>query len=59
MLRVGAGQVTDDSEMALCLAHGLLAHDPGSLQGAAAEMYVQWLLSRPFDIGDLSSSKTT
>ena len=51
MLRVGPGQVTDDSEMALSLAHALIGHKPSQLQGAAAEMYVKWLNSKPFDIG--------
>lgn len=51
MLRTGPGQVTDDSEMALSLAHALIGHKPSRLQGAAAEMYVKWLNSEPFDIG--------
>ncbi|DBA80145.1 TPA: hypothetical protein ACH3X2_007620 [Trebouxia sp. C0005] len=51
MLRVGPGQITDDSEMALCLAHALTGHEASQLQGAAAEMYVKWLNSKPFDIG--------
>ena len=53
MLGVGPGQITDDSEMALCLAHALISHETGQLQIAAAEMYVQWLKSGPFDIGIL------
>ncbi len=51
MLRVGPGQLTDDSEMALCLAHALICHEASQLQGAAAEMYVKWLNNKPFDIG--------
>lgn len=55
--RVGAGQITDDSELALCLAHALILIGPadqyshGSLHSAAAHMYIEWLISRPFDIG--------
>lgn len=55
--RVGAGQITDDSEMALCLAHALISAGPakeytqGSLQNAASNMYIEWLTSAPFDIG--------
>lgn len=53
MFRVGAGQITDDSEMALSLAHALISDHPNELQGATAEMYVEWLMSKPFDIGDI------
>ncbi len=56
MLRVGPGQVTDDSEMALSLAHALICHEARQLQGAAAEMYVKWLNSKPFDIGNKSAA---
>ena len=52
MLRVGPGQVTDDSKLALSLAHALIGHEAGHLQGAAAEMYVKWLNSKPFDVGN-------
>ena len=54
---VGAGQITDDSELALCLAHALISAGPAkectqsSLQSAASNMYIEWLTSRPFDIG--------
>ncbi len=27
---VGAGQYTDDTELALCLAHGLVGHPPSA-----------------------------
>ncbi len=55
MLKVGPGQVTDDSEMALSLAHALIGHEASQLQGAAAEMYVKWLNSKPFDVGKQSA----
>ena len=55
--RVEAGQITDDSELALCLALALVSigpaadHDRGSLHNAAADMYIKWLISGPFDVG--------
>ncbi len=55
MLRVGPGQVTDDSEMALSLANALIGHEASQLQGAAAEMYVKWFNSKPFDVGNESA----
>ena len=48
---VGPGQITDDSELALCLAQGLVDSRYGEQQGAVAAKYVQWLASEPFDIG--------
>jgi len=55
ILKVGPGQVTDDSEMALSLAHALIRHEASQLQGAAAELYVKWLNSKPFDVGNQSA----
>lgn len=49
-----AGQPTDDSEMALALAHCLVEHggfDPEHVR----EAYVQWRESGPFDIGSTTS----
>lgn len=46
-----AGQLTDDSEMALMLARALIAHgeyDPEE----ARKGYVFWLNSEPFDVGN-------
>lgn len=46
-----AGQITDDSEMALALARSIAAKggfDPGDV----AQAYVAWMASDPFDIGD-------
>lgn len=48
---VAPGQITDDSELALCLAHGLIAapeFDPEQI----ARSYVWWYDSHPFDIGN-------
>ena len=45
-----AGQVTDDSEMAIALARSILK--AGSYeQSAALEAYASWLQSSPFDVG--------
>lgn len=45
-----AGQLTDDSEMALCLAHALL--EKGRYDRAAAlKNYQYWLSTDPFDVG--------
>lgn len=49
-----AGQPTDDSEMALALAHSLL--DRGGFEAdPVREAYVQWRESGPFDIGGTTS----
>lgn len=51
--RVGRGQITDDSELALSLARGLADHDPalGFPSEAVAVKYTEWRKSKPFDIG--------
>jgi ADP-ribosyl-[dinitrogen reductase] hydrolase len=53
VLGVGPGQVTDDTELALSLANGLLGHHPqeGFPQEAVSEQYYGWLRSAPFDVG--------
>lgn len=43
---VGPGQVTDDSELAICLARGL----PDGMDAVAAG-YCAWLKTQPFDCG--------
>lgn len=45
-----AGQPTDDSEMALCLARSII-YSGGYESEAAAAMYRAWYASKPFDIG--------
>lgn len=45
---VGPGQITDDSELAICLAKGLLA---GGFD-EVAKCYIKWIKSRPFDVGN-------
>ena len=49
-LGLKAGQVTDDTEMSLALAHALLAHEDWSLE-RIAEAFVAWMRSKPIDIG--------
>jgi len=53
---VGPGQVTDDSELALCLAHGLAGspQPPSSTPPLddIAKWYGEWINSPPFDIGN-------
>ena len=46
-----AGQPTDDSEMALALARGILRRG-GYSQAAARDGYVRWIESNPFDCGN-------
>ena len=46
--RVGPGQITDDSELALCLAYGLLSDS----WEAVAMHYNRWIQTAPFDIGN-------
>ena len=49
--KIGKGQITDDSELLLCLAHGL-AESKGVLNlNKIAEYYGKWVKSCPFDIG--------
>jgi ADP-ribosyl-[dinitrogen reductase] hydrolase len=50
-LRLKPGQVTDDTEMALCIARAIIHHQGWSLEGIAAN-FAAWLRSRPVDCGD-------
>jgi len=50
-LRLKPGQVTDDTEMTLCLARGISASGGWDLLAIAAE-FAAWLKSRPIDVGD-------
>lgn len=47
-LRVGKGQVTDDSEMAMCLAHVLAKSEGKLILKNIAAKYRIWLDSNPF-----------
>lgn len=45
------GQVTDDTEMALCIARAIVKNQGWSLE-AVADNFAAWLKSRPIDCGD-------
>jgi len=48
---LGPGQITDDSELALCLGHGLVAGKGKLDLDRIAEQYRKWIESGPFDVG--------
>jgi ADP-ribosyl-[dinitrogen reductase] hydrolase len=50
-LRLKPGQVTDDTEMSLCLARGIVSAGGWSLT-AIADNLAGWLKSKPIDVGD-------
>lgn len=50
-LRLKPGQVTDDTEMALCIARAIVSNQAWSLEAIAAN-FAAWLKSRPVDCGD-------
>jgi ADP-ribosyl-[dinitrogen reductase] hydrolase len=50
-LRLKPGQVTDDTEMALCIARAIISSQGWSLESIAAN-FASWLKSRPVDCGD-------
>lgn len=50
-LRLKPGQVTDDTEMALCIARAIVKSQTWSLE-AVADNFAAWLKSRPVDCGD-------
>ncbi len=50
-LRLKPGQVTDDTEMALCIGRAIVKHQAWSLE-AVADNFAAWLRSRPVDCGD-------
>ncbi len=50
-LKLKAGQVTDDTQMALCIARALDASNGWSLE-SVAENFSAWLRSKPVDVGD-------
>ncbi len=45
------GQITDDTEMALCLGRVLLRHGDWA-PGAACEAFAEWLRGNPVDVGN-------
>ena len=50
-LRLKPGQVTDDTQMALCIARAVIRCQGWSLE-AIADNFAAWLKSRPVDCGD-------
>ena len=50
-LRLKPGQVTDDTEMALCIARAIIKNQGWSLE-AVADNFAAWLKARPVDCGD-------
>ncbi|MBI1921894.1 MAG: ADP-ribosyl-[dinitrogen reductase] hydrolase [Geobacter sp.] len=50
-LRLKPGQVTDDTEMSLCIARALAAGGGWDLKGIG-DNFAAWLKSRPVDVGD-------
>lgn len=50
-LRLKPGQVTDDTEMALCIARSIITNQGWHLE-AIARNFSAWLKSRPVDCGD-------
>jgi ADP-ribosyl-[dinitrogen reductase] hydrolase len=50
-LRLKPGQVTDDTDMSLCIARAIVSAGVWSLQGIA-ENFAAWLKSKPVDVGD-------
>lgn len=53
--RQPAGTITDDTELALCIARSLVEHDR-FVPSAVADRFVGWYNSDPFDIGRLTAS---
>src|SRR5690242_10304912 len=55
IFRVGKGQITDDSELTLCLARALTAWPQSPSEGfpldKVAAGYMAWAATKPFDIG--------
>ena len=47
----GPGQVTDDSELAMCILSGLCRNLPNWNPDYIAEFYKEWIMSNPFDVG--------
>ncbi|WP_223909318.1 ADP-ribosyl-[dinitrogen reductase] hydrolase [Geobacter sp. AOG1] len=50
-LRLKPGQVTDDTEMAFCIARALDARQGWDLKGIA-DNFAAWLRTKPVDVGD-------
>ena len=53
--RVAPGQITDDGELALCLARSL-ADEAAIDRDKVARAYVGWFHSDPFDVGNATTA---
>lgn len=53
--RTAPGQITDDGEMALCLARALAGSPSFSIEKVARE-YLKWYQSLPFDMGNTTAA---
>jgi ADP-ribosyl-[dinitrogen reductase] hydrolase len=50
-LRIKPGQVTDDTQMSLCVARAIITANGWSLKGIA-DNFAAWMKSRPIDVGN-------
>lgn len=58
-LNVRPGEVTDDTQMTLCVARGVVRNGDGDLNGAVREVgaeFIKWINSRPKDVGGTCSA---
>ncbi|MEI7970789.1 MAG: ADP-ribosylglycohydrolase family protein [Betaproteobacteria bacterium] len=55
ILGTAPGQITDDGELALCLAYGLTGRDTYDAD-RVAQKYLDWYGSRPFDVGNATAN---
>jgi len=53
--RLGPGQATDDSELAMCMLRGLIEGNGALNLDRIAHYYGEWIASNPFDIGMTTS----
>jgi ADP-ribosyl-[dinitrogen reductase] hydrolase len=53
-LKVAPGQITDDGELTLCLAHAL-AKSKSFDSEIIARKYADWIRSKPFDVGNTTT----
>lgn len=49
--KLAPGQITDDSELAMCLMHSLVEGNGKLNTGNIVKYYGQWYAFGPFDIG--------
>ena len=59
--RLAGGQITDDSELAMCMMHAYVENESNIQNGKVdmnkvAKRYGDWIASPPFDIGQATRS---